>query len=525
MRNFKKLLPVILTMSLMIASLSGCGTTKDKSANTDASVETQTPDSETTGSPEENADWDGEVSHIIVTYLTTGAEPKDIKEVEGAVNKITVPKIGVEIEFKSLSIFESMSQYSMWIASGDPLDVAIVAFTDIANYANQGMLLPLEENISKNAPYIEQLGKDIPIYDASIVKGSTYGIRVIPPSFGSEGGYLITKDSLESAGLNYKNNTKITLDDLTNIFAAINTANPDIYPCGVVGSLPSFKYTTIYDALGATESSGVLIGTDSTKVVDMYESEEYYNYLKHMRDWYEKGYIEKDAATSEATLIEKLSSNTISGIFSEGLPSAAPLLAKDIKKDVIQLDILDPYLKSTASTANSYFTIPVTCSNPDAAMRFINMLYENSDLANLIQMGIKDKHYVMKDQTSGLIAFPEGVDAATSGYYNPMGLWGDQRSFYIWDESGSQGNYKGFSDKALANPTKAVGFTYDPTAMTNQIIAIDAVVNEYRAALETGSADLDSNYKEFIDKLKLNSIDKVVADKQKQFDVWLAQQK
>ncbi len=521
MKKFKRLFSIMLAISLIGTLLSGCAKKNDGAKN---EITPTTPATDVSGTPQDSANWQGETSHIIVTFLTAGTEPKDIKEVEAAVNEMTVPKIGVEIEFKTLSVFEALSQYSMWIASGEPMDVAIVAFTDIASYVNQGMLLPLEELIPKNAPYIEQLGNEVPLYDAAVVKGSTYGIRVIPPSFGSGGGYLIKKEDLDAAGLKYENNAKVTLDELTNIFAKIKEVKPDTYPAGVFGILPSFKYTAIADALGTTASSGVLMGTDSTKVVDMYESEDYYNYLKYMRDWYVNGYIPKDAATAEVTLSELLKSGVISGNFNNGAPNAKGQAEKSMSKELVQLQIVDPYLMSSSSAENSYFALPATCKDPEASMRFVNMLYENADLANLIQWGIKDKHYKMVDEAKKIIAFPEGIDHTNTPYYNPLGFWGDQRHFYAMDESSTPDNFKVFNEKALANQTKAVGFCYDPAAMTSKIIAIDAVVSEYKAALETGSAELDSTYEEFIAKLKANGIDDVIADKQAQFDAWLAQQ-
>lgn len=60
--------------------------------------------------------------------------------------------------------------------------------------------------------------------------------------------------------------------------------------------------------------------------------------------------------------------------------------------------------------------------------------------------------------------------------------------------------------------------------MTNQIIAVEAVINEYVPALTTGSADLEPTYAEFISKLEANGINEIIADKQAQFDAWLKEQ-
>ena len=65
---------------------------------------------------------------------------------------------------------------------------------------------------------------------------------------------------------------------------------------------------------------------------------------------------------------------------------------------------------------------------------------------------------------------------------------------------------------------------YDPAAWTMQLQQIDTVVAQYQASLETGSADLDTVYPEFIAALKANGIDDVVKAKNAWFQEWLKQQ-
>ena len=158
-------------------------------------------------------------------------------------------------------------------------------------------------------------------------------------------------------------------------------------------------------------------------------------------------------------------------------------------------------------------------------MKFLNYLYEDYDLDNLIQWGVEGKHYVKTDKES-VIAFPDGVDATTSGYYNTLGLWGDMRELYAWsDVSNREANDK-FTEKSFKNKTKASGYSYDSSNMTNQVVAIDTVLQQYLPALETGSvSDLDGTYKKMLSALETAGIKDVIADNQSQFDDWLAEQK
>jgi len=162
--------------------------------------------------------------------------------------------------------------------------------------------------------------------------------------------------------------------------------------------------------------------------------------------------------------------------------------------------------------------IPMTAKEPEAAMRFLDLVWKDVDLMNLIQWGIEGEHYVMQDESIGLIGFPENVTADNSPYYNTLGLWGDARKIYIWSASVSQADNDAYTAKCIANPTKGVGVSYNSADMVNELTALAAVVAQYIPALESGSVDLDTYYPEFIQAMKDAGIDAVIADKQAQFD-------
>ncbi len=63
--------------------------------------------------------------------------------------------------------------------------------------------------------------------------------------------------------------------------------------------MPSDKYVW-YDKLG--DRYGVLPGFDNgLKVVNLFETKEYEDYLNKVHSWFKAGYINKDAATSQAS--------------------------------------------------------------------------------------------------------------------------------------------------------------------------------------------------------------------------------
>ena len=520
----RKVLALLLTAALLLTLLAACSTSPSTSP-TPTPTPTPTPSTpaDNTDEPSEEPDdglWHGDVSKVIMTYLTVGTVPADVLMVQDAVNEITIPRIGVEVEFKVISIVEARAQYTTWIATKEPMDVMLLAFTNVSPYIDQGMLMPLNDLIEANAPHIYQLGQEYPIYDAAISGGQNYGISTVKAGYGGGGSYLIKQSALDAAGLSYKNDDKVTLDDLTNIFAAVKAALPDVYPCGLTGKNIPYGFTMIADALGASIDSGVLMGTESTTVVNLFESDEFKSYLSHVRDWYTSGYIVRDAATTDMSHLDYLMAGTTVGYFADGpeyLRTAAELSTQE---SFVQLQLIDAYRPSISGAGNVYWSLPVTCANPEGAMRFLDLMFKDKELVNTIQWGLEGVHYVVDDAEQNLIKFPEGIDATTSGFYSPYGVYGDTRMCYIWDLSTSPAILEEFSAKAVANPTKGVGFCYDASNMTTQIMAISNVIAEYQAALCTGTADIDTAYPEFIAKLKQNGIDEIIADKQAQFDAW-----
>lgn len=507
----RKKLAVLLAGLMVFSTLAGCGQkdTQGTPANSEAISGT-----ETVGGTENG--WDGEVSHVIMTYLTLGTTPTDLEKVQTAINEKTVKEIGVEIELKPVSAFDAFSQFPTWLQTGERIDLMNPLLQDLNTYVNTGLIEPLTDLIAENAPYIQKLTDEGYTFASNnTIDGEIYSLMPIPNVTGVGGGFVIETKYLDEIGVTIDADKTYSMDDLTDIFAKIKAIHPEMYPSGVVttGRTDSqFSYATgVCDPLGAKTYTGVLMGTDSTTIENMFESDEYYTYLKYLREWYEAGYTYPDAATTDSSNVALVASGVSCGY----LMVSAPVQAT-ADQTIIRLTEL-----YQSSQGMGGWVIPITAEEPEAAMRFMNLMYEDVDLANLLQWGIEGEHYVVLDESRNLIGFPEGVDATTSGYYNTLGLYGDCRDIYVWDENNDQEANDAYSAEAMKNPSQGVGMIYNPSEeMTTKITALAAVAAQYIPALESGSVDLDTYYPEFIDALKKAGIEDVMEEKQEQFDAW-----
>lgn len=461
--------------------------------------------------------WTGEIEPIVVTLLNAGTDNPYLDQVAEKLNEYLGDKIGVEVSFRQVSVFNAASQYTMWIGGGETVDLLTIAFAPVSAFTGMNMLEPLDD-LLQYAPHIQELAEEgYAIYCPS-ADGHIYGIRTLNPPVSNGDGMYFWKEDLEEAGLEYEDNQLVTLEDIDLIVSKVKELHPDAY-VGVYGSAPRSGFTIEADPLGANITSGVILGTESTEVVNYFETEEYQDYIKLLRKWYEEGLVKKDAATTDALEGGSMTNDpeNCRMMWNEYNTGIIASYEEATGKEVVALRTAKRNQNALTDT-DCYTGIPVTCEHPEAAMRFLDMMYSDMFVENTCYFGIEGVNFDYTDETkTAYVANPDnGFWALGSGNRMLEPMQG------VYKEDTVQ-KYDQFAEEINSSPTKGYGFLYDPANMTNQITAIDAVLQEYRAALETGSADIDTVYPEFIKKLKANGIDDVIADKQAQFDAWLAE--
>ena len=510
----KKALSILLAAMLALGLLAACGNSGGSPSQTSQGSASQSADGSSVQQPQ------GEADKIVVTYLYPTVVPSDLQKVQDAVNAISVPAINVEVEFKTLTIPESFSNYSLWITSGEQVDLMCVAFSGLSSYINSGQIEPLNDLIAEHAPTIAQLAQEFPITDGAQFQGETYGVTPVMASYGNQGAYLIKQRYLDEIELERKD--VYTLDDLTEIFGAIKALHPDLYPNGNTGlSIPAgnslYHYFGVIDPLGATTQSGVLMSMDSTTIVNLYETDEYMDYLRTARVWYENQYTMTDAATTDTSGQELLSNEVTAGFSMMNRPDQVPTQSSTYNEPFEALCLTEPYLPAAAPSGSTQWTIPITSKNPAAAMKFLDLTFENHALAALITYGIEGEHYELVGTEDVINIFEPTV------YGEGFGLWGDRRYEYFVSDMLTHEMNETFTQEAAKNASIASGYVFDSSTVTNQLIAIQGVMDEYLPSLETGSvSDWEGTHASFISKLKDAGIDDVIAENQRQFDEWLA---
>jgi putative aldouronate transport system substrate-binding protein len=155
---------------------------------------------------------------------------------------------------------------------------------------------------------------------------------------------------------------------------------------------------------------------------------------------------------------------------------------------------------------------------------FANLLHKDRYLVNLLNWGVEGQDYVKASDNT--IKYPDGMDASNSTYnLNMSWLMGDITLNYLWesDDKDIYEQYKTFNDSA--DRSAALGFSFDSTPVKNEVAAYNNVRDQYTGALYTGSVDPDTTIPKFIEALKAAGMEKVIAEKQKQLDAFVAAKK
>ncbi|MCC8101700.1 MAG: ABC transporter substrate-binding protein [Clostridiales bacterium] len=355
------------------------------------------------------------------------------------------------------------------------------------------------------------------------MNGKIYGLRIPNDSIGVGGGIWISQKYLDEVGFTYMENAIYTKEELEELFAQLKELYPDCYPLGQITSDNEFStFSYYYDALltiGSVSNIGYV--DENEKLANLYESDQYWEFLSLMKHWYDTGYIYPDAAFTDASQLSLLQEGII---LSVPFVSSPGFVSGPYGDDLVCLMTTRVTYGYDNSSRNVFWTVPETSEEPKAAMRFLNLMYTDERIVNLLQWGIEGIHYEFVDENEGIIAYPEGKDAQTAGYYNPLGLYGNQQLNYAMEGSPTRSEKQAYSELAEPFGWEYADFIFDSSEVSVELVNIQNVLSRYYPALESGGVDLETMYPQFVQELEDAGMSEVIALEQEQFDAWLKDQ-
>jgi putative aldouronate transport system substrate-binding protein len=509
----RKCIAMLLCMAMLLAILCACASNTTSPAGNSAA-----PGASSTVEPSAPAEAP---YGLTIAYFSQPGAKLDQGKVYDKVNEILLRDCNVKIDnVINLTFSSYFDQINLMLNSSEKLDAFSCNSAYFPTYVNNGQLMALDD-------LLETYGKDIitvigrDYLNAGIANGHQYGLTT-NRDLAQNQGFLVNVDMCESNGIDYKSIK--TLDDFAQALQTIKEKQPDIQPFAPTANIFGRASSSIYalaigvDPLGDFLGSLMNYGQDEKlTVVNYFATPEYKAMLEFFRGWFEKGYISESSLTETENLFKAGRAFCEESMLKPGIENERSL-AYGFKVASVPVTKVFTY---TTLVQSWQWAVPSYCADGVAAMKFLNKMYGDPEVTNLMVWGIEGQHYAFT--SDGHITYPEGVTAENCGYITGAGWeFGNQYNNYIWegDSLTLYGDLKAFNDGALKS--KAMGFVFDPTKVKTEYAACTAATKQYQAALEMGVMDPETGLPEFLDKLNSAGLDKIIAEKQSQLDAWVA---
>jgi putative aldouronate transport system substrate-binding protein len=453
------------------------------------------------------------VPTIRVMFLVLTEPPADVPMVTQALNKLVEPRIGARIELLPVSQSSYLQQVNLKLAGQASVDLMVTFFDYFPAIAVKGYLLPLDDLIGRyGADITRVLGPNY--LQLGRLKDKTYGVTI--GSTVNRIGLIARRDVVDKLGISL--DKVASLDDLEPILRAVKAAYPGLSPLAPyrVGQSLLDVYNTS-DQLG--DGFGVLMDNGSTlRVVDWFESAEYAKLLRTIRAWHLAGLTLADSTTNTEEFANLLKYDRVWASIGPVNPQTESQHSQLSGKPIISV-AFTPFKTNTTLAAVNHWVIPKNSRNPEKAVQFLNLLYSDPDIVNLLIYGIEGVHYTVGP--SGIAeTIPPG--SGSSGYnlsgvswelvHQPLLRLTAGQTPRLWDLI--------TANNQRAHRSLAFGFNYDPSPVKQATAAVRAVVKDFKVPLESGAVDPAVQLPAFIRALKEAGIDTIITEKQRQLDAW-----
>lgn len=511
--RFKGLYRGITIMLAAILILSGCSTKKSETQSPSPNVNQASPKVTTELKKQDLVD----LSWYMLKPIDN---EKDQAVVEAEANKTINEKINANLHFNFLDNASWNDKMRLMSASGEAYDLVFTAAwtNNLDLNVQRGAFLPLNDLLQK---YGQEILKrvDKRAWDAVTYNGQIMAVPGEGP-WTQPLGNVFKKDLVEKYNFDYKNAK--TIKELEPFLANIKKNEPNITPLLVTaGTTVAGNYLFGYTGL----IKGVLYDEKAGKLALEIELPEYQSNIRIIHEYYEKGYIAKDAAIKTDYTAEAKSGKYAvmrdSGGYTEDGSKSTALYGFPTVESLVGYPLIQTGSITSASTA-----ISKTSKNPERAMQLLNLIWQDEKLTNTLAYGTEGKNYKI---TSGAgtdnptVVANSGAEQTWAIWHNFLGpLWSQWDS--NWNSTASLKQMQDNNNNAKASAV--VGFVFNVDPVKSEVAQVSAVYKEATPIINSGSmTEFDAFLAELKQKLKTAGIDKIKDEAQKQLDAWKAKNK
>ena len=443
------------------------------------------------GAPEVEDDPEEHVELIWRYPQFDGANHPDLQMVEDAANEIINAEINASVRLEPIPIPEYDERMNAALAAGERMDLVYSSWWTLNYFDNirRGAFQPMDDLLEQYAPtYLAEY--DDYIWDAARVEGSIYGIAHHSSAAGPNG-LVVRKDLLEQT--DFDPDSVEHYRDFGRLFEQLQELEPDKNTLVMGG--PGF-WGLVPHMMGMEQMPNefVLYRDDPDLTPHLaYETPEYAEYLEIVREWYDAGYINEDAATV-VNAFDLLSAGDYTAFFSRNFTQE--IGTGPDGSTVVNIPVGQGYLWTNV-VLDHVTAISHTSRHPERAMQLIDLVRADEELWRTLTYGVEGVHWEVS---------PEGfmVDLDRDRY-NPGAQWMFGHAYHLGlpsDEQDAENRELYWQAMEEAEPSKILGFQFDDTPVSSAVASVSAAMDEFIPALNTGTGDPDEYLPRFLGRLE-----------------------
>lgn len=529
----KRMLSLLLAGMMTVAVTAGCG--GGDAGDTDASDDQNTADqssadlsgteddgsgSEITGDQSDSViDMNEDPYEVAIQIVTLpGTSVDNEAELEAAVNEITLPAINCTVDLQFVWISEVATKTSMAAASDEKQDILHVAtVTPLSTMVGSEILLDMNEN-----DLLQTHGKDLmTLFGETMESGNVGGRQLAVPArvFTSVAkGFKYNKTVADELGIDVPETG--TMDDMERVLYEFKgKSTSDMMPFYEGTGLSNYLFWLQgYDGFGSEASYGAVLDAEKDLTVEnLYASDMFKDYCLRMYKWRQDGIIQKDA-TDTTSATEYVQAEQLFGSVGDNSPTLMTNDRANYDFEPGFMQIVEPKI-TNSSVTEFMWGIAQNSERPDKAMDFLNFLYSNADVANIIMYGIEGENYSFVDGSTDIV---EVNNTYLPSFYEG----GNTREMYIKYPAGEDFLDQWDAQESSASVSPIIGYMFDDTDFQTESSLLSSTIQEYLPMLQNGMYDSEeatlAAIDEFNQKLEAAGINDVIAANQEQLDAWLA---
>lgn len=456
----------------------------------------------------------GTVAHAedptVVKWYQIGTAPDNLDKLLEIVNAKLVEKVNAKIDMEYIGWGEYHDKLAVMTNSGEKYDIAYAS--NYLDNAQKGAYADLTDLMKEHAK------ESLEMIDEAYIRGNTVNGKlyafpvngnVYAKQYWAFNPTFLEKHNFDPSSVN-------SIADLEPLLKAVKENDPETDPLAAgMGWRVGHDFDYVMDE---TVPLGIDMLGDQAKIVNPYETgDSLIPELKAMHDFYQKGYVPSDAATSDQGYPLE-DDNWAVRRETVGPRDFGDYLLQTVSGRPIKIQSYTEIpLKSVAQARVASFVVSQNSDNKEAAVKVLNEVNSNPEILNTLVYGPEGENWEKNED--GTIKLLDGYQPTTH-----MSAWNTGNAEILYRDEKITDEQIKESEEGLASAVESplLDFNFVTDSVKTEIANVKTVMSQYISTLHTGTVNPDDVLEQFNKELKEAGLDKIQEEMQRQYDEFMA---